>query len=781
MKKFLAVMAVLCAMCCVFAACQKEDAEPTATPAVTPTGAPQTTPIPETTIEHDETKFCLDGVILVAYIGDEAEVTIPDGVIIISDNAFRDCTTVQTVTIPDTVTEIGKYAFSGCTSLKEISIPRLVRSLGDYCFAGCTSLTKAETKTQTTVVGKGAFKDCTSLETVVLSTALTVVNESLFENCTSITSVALPAVIEVKDRAFYGCTSLTKIDAVGLATIGDSAFENCTAFENGNISSNILSVGTKAFEGTAWLNNAKAAAKSASGNDRYVTIGKGVLIYMPLVLDESEGAAPGTLALGSAVRILAPGSLDECAGDVMCVVLSSTVTEIGKGVFSGFAKLTYVELPNSITAVPANAFENCANLETVLLLGKVTSIGDYAFSGCTKLSAVAIKKIDKKTDSTAAPTETPADATPAPETNNAGYVKELNLSNGIVSVGAHAFDGCVALKEIKASDDLLTIGDYAFDGCTAVETAQFGKGVSNVGVHSFRGLPWFENWNGGEEGNFLIIGDGVLIKAVGFDFVQFGEDVKYLSATLDGLREIASKMFYDNKLLTSVVIPDTVTKIADYAFYYAVNLQSVVIPDSVTEIGERAFYGCEKLERIVLPAGLTSIADYAFYGCASLCEVVIPETVVSIGKYAFYNCIALDSVEIPETVTSIGEYAFTNTAWYNGNVDKFFVVGDGLLLKYRAYEKETSFTSADPAIKAIVGGAFNATFMLEKITLPETVTSIGAYAFSGCTTVKEIISSAVSAGERAFNNCVQLENVVYGTENPQISEDAYFGCTVMEK
>lgn len=82
----------------------------------------------------------MDGVVLKAYIGDETNVEIPDGVIVIDDNAFRDCVKVETVTFKDTITSIGDYAFYGCTALKEVNVPKLVTSLGDYCFANCTSL-----------------------------------------------------------------------------------------------------------------------------------------------------------------------------------------------------------------------------------------------------------------------------------------------------------------------------------------------------------------------------------------------------------------------------------------------------------------------------------------------------------------------------------------------------------------------------------------------------------------------------------------------------------------
>ena len=150
----------------------------------------------------------------------------------------------------------------------------------------------------------------------------------------------------------------------------------------------------------------------------------------------------------------------------------------------------------------------------------------------------------------------------------------------------------------------------------------------------------------------------------------------------------------------SLIIPGeldgrVVTDIGDWAFSWCESLTSIEIPDSVSKIGTNPFMGCDNLREIyispdseylavidgilynkqdkglvcypcakqdlsfVIPSGIEVIGDYAFFVCSSLTSIEIPDTVTSIGDWAFSWCESLTSIEIPDTVTSIGEGAFS--------------------------------------------------------------------------------------------------------------------------
>lgn len=112
--------------------------------------------------------------------------------------------------------------------------------------------------------------------------------------------------------------------------------------------------------------------------------------------------------------------------------------------------------------------------------------------------------------------------------------------------------------------------------------------------------------------------------------------------------------------LTSVSIPDTVTRICYYAFDWCSSLTSVSIPDSVMIIEMGAFSRCIALKKVTIPKHVTRIGWYLFQWCSALTSVTIPDGVTSIGHRAFDGCTALTSVEIPNSVTEIVVAAFAD-------------------------------------------------------------------------------------------------------------------------
>ena len=196
------------------------------------------------------------------------------------------------------------------------------------------------------------------------------------------------------------------------------------------------------------------------------------------------------------------------------------------------------------------------------------------------------------------------------------------------------------------------------------------------------------------------------------------------------------------------------------------NITSVTIEEGVTSIGNDAFSSCSGLTSIEIPSSVTSIGYAAFYGCTGITSIEIPSSVTSIGVSAFRWCSGLTSIEIPSSVTSIGERAFGACSGLTS-----IVVDEG-----------NSVYDSRGNCNAIIKTASNTLIAGCKNTIiPEGVTNIGNYAFSGCTglTSIEIPSSVTSIGESAFDSCSGLTSIEIPSSVTSIGNSAFHDCNVL--
>ena len=246
------------------------------------------------------------------------------------------------------------------------------------------------------------------------------------------------------------------------------------------------------------------------------------------------------------------------------------------------------------------------------------------------------------------------------------------------------------------------------------------------------------------------------------DTIEFNE-VSYR------VTSIGNFAFADCDSLTSVVIPDSVTSIGDHAFYYCKRMTKIKIPDSVTSIGQFAFTLCRCLTKIKIPNSVKNIELSAFSDCVSLQEVTIPDSVKSIGNYAFSNCSSLIYIFVPNSVISIGHFAFENCkkmeAIAIGNnvtsIGKYAFSNCESLVYIVVAPGNTVYDSRDKC-HAIIETATNTLICGSRtFTIPNSVTSIGDYAFNGrkSRTSITIPNSVTSIGMMAFGNCSLLQEI----------------------
>lgn len=606
-------------------------------------------------------------------------ITLPSSVRTIGPDAFKGCTGLQELTLPSNLEILCSGAFAGCSSLHSITYnstsPASCIEFSDlpddcvlhipygmeeaYAAKGWTTdvfkggivaetLVKEDGLTysltgETTAAVIGCSEELANAnvkETIRLYSqgtnkyyTVTGVGEGAFENCTSLQSITLPSTITtVGDRAFAGCSGLTAMN-VAMTTAPSITASVFTGIVKANCKLYVPKGTTSAY--SEWKPNFATIVDGETFKETINGVETTFLITGETTVQLGDGAVaiptdfagaypiPETVeheGVTYTVTAIGAYAFNGCTGMTGKIVIPTTVTSIGQRAFQGCTGITSAEVPDGIRALPPYVFRSCTNLASVSLPEGLEVILGYALNNCPSLTELTIPSTVIRIDQLALKGT-------ALTTLTAKMLKPCGLAGNVFG----STSACKLIVPQGTRDAYINNGwtETVFTG-GVVEDGQL-SGYTEEGVRfTARVIEGndVQIFNGDESGP-----NGQAIDPSTTGPLTIPASFDYLGQTYY-VKEIGRNAFYQCEGITSVVIPEGVTKVAKWAFLQCIALESVELPASVSEIGEFAFREC-KLSSVELPENLIALGQQAFCKNENLTTITLPASLTDIGSDVF--------------------------------------------------------------------------------------------------------------------------------------------------
>lgn len=646
--------------------------------------------------------------VLIKYNGTKSSVTIPDTVKHIAGGVFKNSNKISEVILPNELLSIGQNAFKNCAALTTLTIPKSVSKIGSNAISDSCAIQ---------VYQPSAGYSYRDSNKTVLNDSYTKGNDTFYY------------IIKSDDTAeIIGCettsTELTvpeEIDGHTVSAIGDYGFAKCATLKSITIPKNIKTIGKYAFDGCTGLINATIPTTVSSVDD--------------YAFNNCTGLKNVTISEG--VVSIGKGCFYNCTSLAEAVV-PDTAKYVGAYAFYNCTSMVNATIGTTTESIGECTFYNCKKLETVVIGYSVKSIGDYAFYNC------ALGRVSVPSATTVI--------------GNFAFAKNSNLTKAtlrknLLTIGDGAFKDCGLLSTISIPTTVTSIGDEAFENCTSIASVTIPTGVTEIKKRTFSNCSSLANVT--IKGEVTSIGESAFLNNA-FTAIQLPETLK----------TIGSSAFKNCGKLEKITLPNNTANIGNAAFLNCSALHLVSVPDSVASVGKNVFFynddiiveirknsgtvadkllAQQGIHHVILDENISAIGKNVFDSCYELSSVTYGSETVKAGEYklsksikaigseAFKNNPLLRNLIVPDTLETIGDNVFYNaiqSGYHCKDVTVTFYYVNGEIAANILNSQYVSHIVVNDNIHALGEKAFFNMPVLETISLPDTISAVGANVFA---------------------------------------------------
>jgi hypothetical protein len=462
----------------------------------------------------------------------------------IGNTAFQNNLVVTSVTIPSSVTTIGNGTFSGVTNLAAVTIGSGVTSIGTDAFYDCDALTAVAIPAGVNFIGLGAFGSCDGLTAIdvaagnpkysslggVLFNKLQTTLLQYPGGLVGATYTIPPSVTTIGARSFEENTTLVSMTIPNTVTsIGENAFDGSQLLYDLTIGTGVTSIGNAAFANIGTLNTAlflrnEAPSVPAKGAPNGIFTGNLTInyfegagnyttgnwtSYIATAVSESNGftyalangnttititgytGTNGTVVIPSTIGSLPVRTVGDNAFQnnlvVTSVTLPNSVTAIGNGTFSGATNLASVTIGSGVTSIGSQAFMG-SGINTISIPAGVATIGLGAFENCQSLATILVASNNPNYSSLGGVLYNRSQSSLVSYPTGAA-LNNFTIPSTVRTIETGAFKYNLNLNLVEIPSGVLTINSTAFQFSQSLISVRFASGNQTIGAFAFANIP----------------------------------------------------------------------------------------------------------------------------------------------------------------------------------------------------------------------------------------------------------------------------------------------------